>query len=310
MKPLRFLIPGGVVAFALVVAQSQATSRGPAGLLVYQAQVGKHQQLFTVGPGAGARQLTHFTNSDSLHAAWSPDGTRIAFERDFAKHAGVFTMNADGSGLRSLTPRGLQGMPSYSPNGKLIAFDRTLPHQDAIWVMNTRGGGLRQVTHNRPAAKNECRCDGSPSFSPDGRRIAFVRTISEHKVALFTVASSGGTLKQLTPWGRGVAAKIDWSPDGSLIVFSSPEFGPGRPGTSANVFTVHPDGTGVTQLTHDRGGKINNGAGSFSPDGTKIAFINNRSGHYQVHVMNVDGTASTPLTTGTDAHWVNWGSHR
>ena len=298
-----------VPAVALVAAASQATAPGVNGPLVYNSPVGKHLQLFTVNPdGSAPRQLTHFANSDALHAAWSPDGRQIAFERDLPTRAAIYTMNADGSGLRSLTPSGLQGMPSYSPDGKRLAFDRTLPHEDAIWTMNLDGTGLRQVTHNKPAGKDECRCDGSPSFSPDGKRIAFVRTINERKVALFTVRTSGGDREQLTPWSRGVAAKVDWSPDGSRIVFSSPQFNPGPKGRSANVYTIRPDGSGLTQLTHDTGGKVHNGADAFSPDGTKIVYINNSTGAFQLYTMNLDGTGVTKLTDAKDAHWANWGT--
>jgi TolB protein len=302
------ILAGAAAIVALAAAPTHATYRGVNGPILYNSPVGKHLQLFAANAdGSPARQLTHFGNSDALHASWSPDGRRIVFERGFPTRAGIYTMNADGTGLRSLTPRGLQGLPTYSPDGKRIAFDRTLPHEDAIWTMKTDGTDLRQVTHNRPAGKKERRCDGSPSFSPDGKSIAFVRTINESKVALFTVRTSGRGLEQLTPWSRGVAAKVDWSPDGSLIVFSSPNFNPGPKGVSSNVYTIHPDGTGLTQLTHDTGGKVHDGAGSFSPDGTKIVYINNSTGAFQLYVMNVDGTGVARVTNATDAHWANWG---
>jgi len=165
----------GVVAATLALLAAvmgnaaRATVPGPNGLIVYQATVGKHIQLFAVKPdGNGVRRLTRFADSDSVHASWSPGGTRIAFERDFLKHAGVYTMSLDGGDLVSLTPHGLQGMPAYSPDGKSIAFARSLPKEDALWLMNTDGSGLRQLTHNKPAGKKECRCDESPVFSPTG----------------------------------------------------------------------------------------------------------------------------------------------
>ena len=75
---------------------------GPNGLIVYQATAGKHVQLFTVKPdGTGVRQLTRFKDSDAVHASWSPDGSRIAFERDFPTHAGIYTMRLDGERHRA-----------------------------------------------------------------------------------------------------------------------------------------------------------------------------------------------------------------
>src|SRR6266516_3052381 len=79
-----------VVAFAVSVASSQATVGGTNSLLVYQAQVGKHTQLLTMKPdGSGARQITRLTDSEAISAAWSPDGKRIAFARDYATSKGA-----------------------------------------------------------------------------------------------------------------------------------------------------------------------------------------------------------------------------
>src|SRR2546429_10019233 len=77
---------------ALLGAGAHATVPGSNGTIIYQATVGKHTQLFTVEPdGSGARQLTYFSSSDAVHAAWSPDGSKVAFERDFPKRAGIYT---------------------------------------------------------------------------------------------------------------------------------------------------------------------------------------------------------------------------
>src|SRR5919109_3193776 len=74
-----------VIATALVLAAplSGATFPGKIGLLVYEAKIGKHYQLFTIkADGTSAHQLTHFSDSDAVWGAWSASGKQIAFERD------------------------------------------------------------------------------------------------------------------------------------------------------------------------------------------------------------------------------------
>ena len=66
---------------------------------------------------------------------------------------------------------------------------------------------------------------------------------------------------------------------------------------------------GYSYPTHDTGGKINNGADSWSPDGRKIAFASNRAGTPQVFVMNADGSGVTQLTHGSESHFAAWGTH-
>jgi TolB protein len=118
----------------------------------------------------------------------------------------------------------------------------------------------------------------------------------------------GTGLKRVAFSKKSMADKIDWSPDGSRIVFSMPAFGPPL---SSNVYTIRPNGSGLTQLTHDTGGKINNGADSWSPDGQEIVFASNRAGAYQLFVMNADGSGVTQLTRGkVESHFAAWGTHR
>jgi Tol biopolymer transport system component len=286
------------------------------GLLVYESQTGKRAQLFTTKPdGSGAHQLTHFADSDAVWAEWSPSGSQITFERDVytgvrVNHAAIYTMNADGSGLRSLTQRGLNGRPSWSPGGTLIAFS-TLQYgkQATVSVMAANGSRVRKVMSTPLPAKGRGQGLDSPTFSPDGKRIAFV-WIKKSGSAIFTMKASGGGLKQVTPWQKtGLADKIDWSPDGSRIAFSSPEFGERRGGISSNVFTVRPNGSGLVKLTNSAGGKINNGLDSWSPDGKKIAFVSNRTGKYEIYVMNANGSSVTQVTRGPEAHHASWGTH-
>ena len=165
---LGFLAAPLAMVVAGAVSPAHATFSGENGLLVYQAQVGRHLQLFTVRPdGNGARQLTRIKDSDAIDASWSRDGKRIAFARDYAagtrrEHLDIFTINADGTGLHGMGLRGLNGDPSWSPGGRIIWLRR-----GGLGMSNADGTGFHLI---RVAGDN-----GSPTFSPDGKRIALVR---------------------------------------------------------------------------------------------------------------------------------------
>jgi Tol biopolymer transport system component len=87
-------------------AAANATTPGKNGLIVFSADAGAGFQLYTIKPnGSGLGQLTNLDNNP-LAADWSPDGRRIALGIGTEGHDGIAIMNADGSGLRDLTPTG------------------------------------------------------------------------------------------------------------------------------------------------------------------------------------------------------------
>ena len=286
------------------ILAGEATLQAKNGLLVFQRKVGIHIQLFTIRPdGTGTRQVTHLTDSDALGGEWSPDGTRIVFARDYAfgkpsEHLDIEVIDADGGNPHAFGLDGLNGWPAWSPNGKTILWLRA----PGLALANPDGSEMRLV---KVPGDNS-----SPSFSPDGKRVALRRDVGGG-TAIYVVNVNGTGLRRVAFSRKGMADKIHWSPDGSRIVFSMPEFGPPL---SSNVYTIRPNGTGLTQLTHDTGGKINNGADSWSPDGQKIVFASNRAGAYQPYqlfVMNPDGSGVTQLTRGkAESHFAAWGTHR
>jgi hypothetical protein len=79
----------------------------------------------------------------------------------------------------------------------------------------------------------------------------------------------------------------DWSPDGRTIVFES------TLGGKFAIYTVRPDGTGLTRLTADTS---NSEQPRWSPDGRRIVFSSDRAGHGDLYLMNADGSGVTRLT--------------
>ena len=80
---------------------------------------------------------------------------------------------------------------------------------------------------------------------------------------------------------------LNWSPDGSKMVFNSNKDG------NAEIYVMNADGTGQTRLTFN---SADDYSGDWSPDGSRIAFVSGRDGNTEIYVMNSDGSAQTRLT--------------
>ena len=241
---------------------------------------------------------------------WSPDGRRIAFESYRSGNFDIFVMNADGTGQTNLTNHpGDDREPSWSPAGRRIVFEsyRDGPGTDIfgrnaeIYVMNADGTGQTKLTNN-PAS------DRYPSWSPDGRRIAFYSTRDDDfcgDLYVMNIDGSGKTsLTRNVPFGGWSAS---WSPDGRRIAFVT-GCGQNRQHGGFQIYVMDADGSNPTPLTDAPG---DDEYPSWSPDGRLILFQSSRDNYVQIgqfiapnreiYVMNADGTGQTNLTN--DPAW-------
>jgi dipeptidyl aminopeptidase/acylaminoacyl peptidase len=108
----------------------------------------------------------------------------------------------------------------------------------------------------------------SPSFSPDGSRVAFVTNISGLP-QVWTMPASGGYPTLVTAFDDPVGF-VEWSPDGRWLAFN---VAPGG-GFNEQVYVSRPDGTELRRLTE--GGKENNFLGDWTRDGRYLTFSSNR----------------------------------
>lgn len=113
--------------------------------------------------------------------------------------------------------------------------------------------------------------------------------------AVFVMNADGSNARRITPWALRAGDHPDWSPAGKRILFHSNQDGPDA--ISANIYTIRPDGTGLRQLTHARGGTVQHASSSFSPDGKWITFAR-RTGdsNADVFVMHANGTQVRNVT--------------
>ena len=176
--------------------------------------------------GTGLVRLTRDLADDS-QPAWSPDGARIAYTRCGRTHCNIWVMTSAGANQHRITNgRGgsLQTDPAWSPDGQLIAFRAILLGGlcNRIWVVHPNGTGLRALTscHRQSMGGTQ---DFSPTWSPDGRQIAFDRSYDATlrlTIDRILVMNRDGSGKHfVTPLAMS-ASDPAWSPDGGQIAFS------------------------------------------------------------------------------------------
>jgi Tol biopolymer transport system component len=200
-------------------------------------------------------------NSYNREAAWSPDGSRIAFSKsDGQWGAAIYLIDPDGANPTRLSPEGAyDATPTWSPDGRRIAFENRGDNQSGghIFVMNADGTNRVQLTSNRQP-------NSSPAWSPDGSRIAYVTyrdSAGDNDTDIFLMNADGSNREHLTSDGAGDLDPA-WAPDGSRIVLSR----------AGDLVGVDADGTNLTRLTPPRSEPGGSHGPDWSPDGTMIAF--------------------------------------
>jgi dipeptidyl aminopeptidase/acylaminoacyl peptidase/CubicO group peptidase (beta-lactamase class C family) len=235
--------------------------------------------------------------------------------------------------------------PQLSPDGRLVAFTRSAPDRERdrdpahVWVVPAAGGepaqwtfaegsvdGARRGPGERGRDGTLLAGDGSPRWSPDGRRLAFLSARGERVARqLWVLEAGGGEARRLTDLPGGVLDAA-WSPDGTRIACvalvrppAEGEAERARPvvadrlrfkvdglgvlaGAGAHLFVVALDGGPARQLTF---GDSWVGGPAWSPDGARIAYADathpDRDIDLASHlfVVPAEGGASTRVTRGS-----------
>jgi len=210
--------------------------------------------------GTGLRPLAA-TRNDEQRAAWSPDGSQIAYARD----SGVWVMNADGSGQRMVpSSQGVLGL-AWSPDGTQIVFSTghrpgwpNEREEDAhLVVANADGSDPREVT-----AATVGQSDSRPAWAPDGR-IFFARE-SRGLGEICSVDPDGSDLTVVT--AAPLYSSVSLSPDGKWLALWDKE--------SDSLVRLSANGLGLEDvLVHEVSSYVKGPvASSWSPDGKQIAF--------------------------------------
>lgn len=235
-----------------------------------------------------ARRQHHTGNGGTAGTARRAGAPRTARRRWAAVTAAVAAMAAPLT-LGSAAEAGAAG-------DHPIVFARytaAAPTED-LYAISPGGGTSVKLTHTSTVS------DVMPTWSPDGKRVAFVRYGSGGAIdGIWTMTASGGDLKAV-PGTKG-ASDPAWSPDGKRIAYAKPV------GTQREIYVAGVTGTSATRLTHTSADDLHP---TWSPDGKYLAFNRaDASGHSRVMRIRLSTLAETAVTAAGSHDWTPDWSH-
>ena len=249
------------------------------------------------------RRMAPITSAEGVEEwpAWSPDGARLAYVAEVDGYRQLFVRTLATGEARRVT-RGPRDdiQPAWTPDGRRLAFVRAAADSGKLepadlndWY--TEGGDVWTLDVGSGAARRLVPNAFGPSWSPDGRRLAFDAAWAGPR-RVWVSDSAGLNPRQLTSDSSEavVHAGPRWSPDGRRLVFRRIEK------TISDLVTVDAASGASAPVTDDAAFDLDP---SWSPDGRRIYFSSSRGGGLNVWRIAVgpDGRpAGTPeqLTTG------------
>jgi TolB protein len=144
--------------------------------------------------------------------------------------------------------------PDWSPGSDFVAYVSYLSGGPGLHLVELRTGRKTPIVTSGDF-------NISPSFSPDGKTIAFSRSVGNGNTEIFLCSRDGSNLRRLTT-SNGIDTNPAWSPTGREIAFTS-----SRSGTP-QIYVMGAEGSDLRRITFV--GRYNDGA-AWSPDGTKLA---------------------------------------
>ena len=232
--------------------------------------------------------------------AFSPDGGRVVFSAQGPQGNGevpreLFVMNADGTGLGQLTNDGAYaGFPAWSPDGNTIVYASYRGNEyipgclglsicaTDLYVIDADGGTPSPVATGDAS-------ETTPSWSPDGSRIAFSEVSDGGAGTIVTMRADGSDRVVLQ--SAGDVSFPSWSPDGTQIAFLRMQ------GGTNHLWTVSPDGSVQSDIV-DTLTDTNFGRPVWSPEGDHIAFARPYAGVVSLWIIDRAGNRSPERIAG------------
>jgi TolB protein len=233
--------------------------------------------------GAALTEVRSGGDRAIMSPAWDREGRRISYMEFRAGHGQLFVQDAATGRRRAVTDgTTLDFTPAFSPDGKALVFSRAIEEGTDVYALNLKDNCCLQRLTVGKFSDNL-----SPTYSPDGQRIAYVSTRSGLP-QIYVMAPDGTDQQLFAPFDYGVTGSSnapDWSPDGQSVIFHRDVAG------TLQIFVLDARTRTVRQLTS----LGRNEDPTWAPDSRHVAFVSDRSGFRQLWVIDMETGRIRPL---------------
>ncbi|MDO8502887.1 MAG: hypothetical protein Q7S20_13700 [Gemmatimonadaceae bacterium] len=230
----------------------------------------------------------------SMSPAWHPRGDRVVYSK-FLEGGGGTQLEEVGlttGRTKTISGGGLNITPAYSHDGRYIVYaSGSESGTDLMMVKVDSPAVVQRLTFGRGSD------NGSPTFSPDGRQIAFFSSRSRYP-QIYTIDADGANLQLLTPFTPGVRsyrAAPDWSPDGRAVAYE-------QQNGDFQVWMINVRDREPRRLTSEG----ENEGPSWAPDGRHLAISSTRGGSKQIWILDTESGRFRQVTRNPGARLSAW----
>src|SRR3989454_478375 len=252
-------------------------------------------KVWQIDQDGADKKLVSSSDRQAMSPAWAADGRRFAYMEFWAGHGQLFVQDM-ATGKRAAvvtTGAALDFTPAFSPDGKTLAFSRAIEEGTDVYTVNLKDNCcLQRLTVGRFSDNL------SPTYSPDGQRIAFVSTRAGLP-QIYVMAADGTDQQLFAPFDYGVTGSSnapEWSPDGQSVAFHRDVAG------TLQVFVLDVRTRTVRQLTSVG----RNEDPTWAPDSRHLCFVSDRSGYRQLWIIDLETGRIRPLLQQSGARLPAW----